>query len=352
MPLKIFNIAINGYGRIGQCVLRSLYASDRRGAATRPFRVVAINELTDLDTLTYLTRYDTTHGRFPLPVEHDGKHLLIDGDQILALNQPDPHLLPWRDLEVDLVLECSGSFCDRASAEIHLQAGAKRLLFSQPAAADIDATIVFGFNHQHLQPDHKIASSASCTTNCVVPVLDLLHRGFGIEHGVTTTIHSAMNDQPVIDSNHRTDLRLSRSALQSIIPIDTGLARGIDRLLPELAGRFQCNHLRVPTTNVSLMDLSLQLSSPTTPAAVNELLRNATAQGPLLGLLGYTDEPHASIDFNTDPRSGIVDGTQTRISGNRLLKLMCWFDNEWGFANRMLDVAEIWLQPDSPQATD
>jgi D-erythrose 4-phosphate dehydrogenase len=347
--LKTFNIAINGYGRIGQCVLRALYSHDRRGAAARPFRVVAINELTDLETLAYLTRYDTTHGRFPLPVEHNDTQLLIDGDQILALNQSDPRLLPWAELEVDLVLECSGSFSDRSRAEIHLQAGAKRLLFSQPADADIDATIVFGFNHQRLQPEHRIASSASCTTNCLVPVLDLLHREFGIEQGVTTTIHSAMNDQPVIDSNHRTDLRLSRSALQSIIPIQTGLARGIDRLLPELAGRFQCNHLRVPTTNVSLMDLSLQLSTPTTPEAVNQLLEKATLQGPLLGLLGYTYEPHASVDFNTDPRSGIVDGTQTRISGDRLLKLMCWFDNEWGFANRMLDVAQIWLQSDTEQ---
>jgi len=350
--LKTFNIAINGYGRIGQCVLRALYSSQPSDKSVRPFRVVAINELTDLDTLTYLTRYDTTHGRFPLPVEHDGKHLLIDGDQILALNQPDPKQLPWGELDIDLVLECSGSFCDRATAQIHLQAGAKRLLFSQPAAADIDATIVYGFNHQRLQPEHRIASSASCTTNCVVPVLDLLHRGFGIEQGLTTTIHSAMNDQPVIDSNHRTDLRLSRSALQSIIPIDTGLARGIDRLLPELAGRFQCNHLRVPTTNVSLMDLSLQLSTPTTPAQINALLADATTQGPLVGLLGYTDEPHASVDFNTDPRSGIVDGTQTRVSGDRLLKLMCWFDNEWGFANRMLDVALVWLQPGSEPTRD
>jgi D-erythrose 4-phosphate dehydrogenase len=347
--LKTFNIAINGYGRIGQCVLRALYSNAQRGPDGRPFRVVAINELTDLETLTYLTRYDTTHGRFPLPVEHDDTHLLIDGDRILALNQPDPRLLPWAKLEVDLVLECSGSFSDRSRAEIHLQAGAKRLLFSQPADADIDATIVFGFNHQNLQPKHRIASSASCTTNCLVPVLDLLHREFGIEQGLTTTVHSAMNDQPVIDSNHRTNLRLSRSALQSIIPIQTGLARGIDRLLPELAGRFQCNHLRVPTTNVSLMDLSLQLSTPTTPKAVNQLLERATLQGPLQGLLGYTDEPHASVDFNTDPRSGIVDGTQTRISGDRLLKLICWFDNEWGFANRMLDVAQIWLQPDTEQ---
>ncbi|MEH6470439.1 MAG: glyceraldehyde 3-phosphate dehydrogenase NAD-binding domain-containing protein [Halopseudomonas sp.] len=342
--MKTFNIAINGYGRIGQCILRALYSSRLHNDAVRPFRVVAINELTDLETLTYLTRYDTTHGRFPLAVENDGQHLIIDGDRIQPLNQTDPSQLPWAELDIDLVLECSGSFCDRSTAEVHLQAGAKRLLFSQPAANDIDATVVYGFNQHRLLPEHRIASSASCTTNCVVPILDLLHREFGIEYGVTTTIHSAMNDQPVIDSNHRSDLRLSRSALQSIIPVDTGLARGIDRLLPQLTGRFQCNHLRVPTTNVSLMDLSLQLSSPTSPEAVNQLLRDA-AQGPLKGLLGYTDEPHASVDFNTDPRSGIVDGTQTRVSGKHLLKLMCWFDNEWGFANRMLDVAEAWLQP-------
>lgn len=334
-----FNIAINGYGRIGQCILRALYS----GQQDRPFRVVAINELTDLETLTYLTRYDTTHGRFPIAVDNDGQHLLIDGDRILPLNQPDPCQLPWAELNIDLVLECSGSFCDRATAQRHLNAGAKRLLFSQPAAADIDATIVFGYNQQLLKAEHRIASSASCTTNCVVPVLDLIHRKFGIEQGVTTTIHSAMNDQPVIDSYHRSDLRLSRSAMQSIIPVDTGLARGIDRLLPELAGRIQSNHLRVPTTNVSLMDLSLLLARPASAATVNQLLRGA-AQGALQGLIGYTDEPHASIDFNTDPRSGIVDGTQTRVSGDKLLKLMCWFDNEWGYANRMLDVAHAWLQ--------
>ncbi len=342
-----FNIAINGYGRIGQCILRALYSSELKDL---PFRVVAINELTDLETLTYLTRYDTTHGRFPLAVENDGQHMIINGDRILPLNQPDPSQLPWADLDIDLVLECSGSFCDRTTAQIHLDAGAKRLLFSQPAATDIDATIVYGYNQHLLKPEHQIASSASCTTNCVVPVLDLLQREFGIEQGVTTTIHSAMNDQPVIDSNHRSDLRLARSAMQSIIPVDTGLARGIDRLLPQLAGRFQCNHLRVPTTNVSLMDLSLQLTRPASVDAVNQLLRQA-ALGPLQGLLGYTDDPHASVDFNTDPRSSIVDGTQTRVSGDRLLKLMCWFDNEWGFANRMLNVAHHWLQAtqtDSP----
>ena len=336
-----FRVAINGYGRIGQCVLRALYANS---AKPRPFQVVAINELSDLDTLTYLTRYDSTHGRFPCAVDSDGEQLLINGDRIRCLNQPDPERLPWGELEIDLVLECSGAFCDRASAERHLSAGAKRLLFSQPACAEIDATVVYGFNQHSLRAEHRIASSASCTTNCVVPILDLLEREYGIVNGTSTTIHSAMNDQPVIDSYHQTDLRLTRSGMQSIIPVDTSLAKGIDRLLPQLSGRFACNHIRVPTTNVSLMDLTLQLNNGTTTEAVNRLLREAS-EGPLQGLLGYTNEPHASIDFNTDPRSGVIDATQTRVSG-QLLKLMCWFDNEWGFTNRMLDVAETWLTID------
>ncbi|MEH6627570.1 MAG: glyceraldehyde 3-phosphate dehydrogenase NAD-binding domain-containing protein [Motiliproteus sp.] len=335
-----YRVAINGYGRIGQSVLRAYYSDPQ----FRQLQIVAINELTDIDTITYLTRYDTTHGRFPLPVEHDEQHLLIDGDRIRILNEVDPKQLPWKELDIDLVLECSGTFCDRESAQQHLYSGAKRLLFSQPASTDIDATIVYGFNHKTLRTDHQIVSNASCTTNCIVPVLDLLDRSFGIESGVTTTIHSAMNDQPVIDSYHHTNLRLTRSALQSIIPVNTGLDRGIDRLLPQLSGRFQCLHFRVPTINVSLMDLSIQVQKEVTVEAVNELFRKAAAEPPLAGLLGYTEEPHASIDFNTDPRSGIVDGTQTRVSNHKLIKMVCWFDNEWGFANRMLNVADAWLQ--------
>ncbi|MCV6589635.1 MAG: erythrose-4-phosphate dehydrogenase [Marinobacterium sp.] len=333
-----FRVAINGYGRIGQSVLRAVYESGYREL----FEIVALNELSDIDTVTYLTRYDTTHGRFPLPVEHDGSHLLIDGDRIAVLNEPDPRNLPWKDLGVDLVLECSGAFKDRHTAELHLARGARRLLFSQPATADVDSTVVYGLNQHLLQADHRIVSAASCTTNCIVPVLDLLDRELGILNGVTTTIHSAMNDQPVIDSYHQTDLRLTRSALQSIIPVDTGLDKGIDRLLPHLAGKFQCLHLRVPTINVSAMDLSLNVRTATDAQTVNRILRDA-AHGPLQGLLGYTDEPHASVDFNRDPRSGVVDGTQTRVSEGTLIKLLGWFDNEWGFANRMLDVARHWL---------
>jgi len=334
-----YRIAINGYGRIGQSILRAVY---QRGLQEQ-LQVVAINELADLDTLTYLTRYDTTHGRFPCPVDNDGEALLINGDRIRVFSQAEPEQIPWGALEVDLVLECSGAFRTRADAERHLSSGARRLLYSHPAQADMDATVVFGYNQSSLRTDHHIVSAASCTTNCVVPVLDLLDRHFGIDSGVTTTIHSAMNDQPVIDSYHRSNLRLSRSAMQSIIPVDTGLDRGIDRLLPHLAGRFECLHVRVPTINVSLMDLSVNLQRDTSPAEVNAVLK-AAAQNELAGLLGYTEEPHASIDFNTDPRSAVVDGTQTRVSCQRLLKLLCWFDNEWAFANRMLDLSRYWLQ--------
>jgi len=334
-----YRVAINGYGRIGQSVLRAIY----EGGFRDQLQVVALNELSDIDTVSYLTRYDTTHGRFPLPVDHDGQNLLINGDSIRVLSEEDPRQLPWAEMDIDLVLECSGSFSDRATAQKHLDSGAKRLLFSQPAQPDVDATIVYGYNQQLLAVDQKVVAAGSCTTNCIVPVLDLLHRELGIVSGVTTTIHSAMNDQPVIDSYHQTDLRLTRSAMHSIIPVDTGLNKGIERLLPELTGRFESLHLRVPTINVSVLDISLDLATETSAREINGILRMAAANQ-LNGLLGYTEEPHASVDFNRDPRSGIVDGTQTRVSGGNMLKLLCWFDNEWGFANRMLDVADSWLR--------
>lgn len=334
-------IAINGYGRIGQCVLRALVETEtsRLAAHHEPrLEVVAINELSDLATIAYLTRYDTTHGRFPGSVEVEGDCLVVNDRAIRVLCEPDPARLPWAELGIDLVLECSGSFRDRATAERHLASGAGRLLFSQPAESDVDATIVSGINDHTLAAHHRIVSAASCTTNCLMPVLTVLDEALGIEHGVTTTIHSAMNDQPVIDAYHQTDLRLTRSAMHSIVPVDTGLARGINRLMPHLAGRFECLHVRVPTINVSTMDLSICVRHDTTAEAVNALLREAS-HGRLAGRLGYTEEPVASVDFNHDPRSGIVDATQTRVAGGRLVKLLCWFDNEWGFANRMLDVA-------------
>jgi len=333
-----YNIAINGYGRIGQSILRAIYSSPFRSK----FKIVAINDLAGIETLTYLTRYDTTHGRFPYPLRCNGDFLQIGEDKIRVINEPEPTRLPWRELDVDLLFECSGSFVERKIAEQHIKSGTKRLLLSHPATPEVDATIVYGYNQSLLRSDHRIVSTASCTTNCVVPILHLLDRELGIENGVTTTIHSAMNDQPVIDSYHHTNLRLTRSALHSIIPVDTGLARGIDRLMPQLANRFECLHLRVPTINVSVMDLSINVQRATTAMEVNQIMQRE-AQGALHGLVGYTEEPHASVDFNTDPRSSIVDGTQTRVCGGRLVKMLCWFDNEWGFANRMLDVANNWL---------
>ncbi len=333
-----YNVAINGYGRIGQSVLRAIYSTPFRSK----FRILAINELADIETLTYLTRYDTTHGRFPYPLRFEGNCLFIGDDKIRVINEPDPTRLPWNELDIDLLFECSGSFSSRKIAAQHIQSGARRLLMSHPATPDVDATIVYGYNHSLLRPDHQIVSNASCTTNCVVPVLNLLDRELGIDSGVSTTIHSAMNDQPVIDKYHHTNLRLTRSALHSIIPVDTGLAKGIYRLMPQLTKRFECLHVRVPTINVSLMDLSINVQTATTALEVNQIIQNE-ANGPLLGLMGYTEEPHASVDFNTDPRSLIVDGTQTRVCGDKLVKMLCWFDNEWGFANRMLDVANTWL---------
>ncbi len=335
-----YRVAINGYGRIGQSVLRAIYENGLQ----HQFQVVAINELSDLETVTYLTRYDTTHGRFPVSVEHDSKQLLVDDDAIQILSESDAEDLPWTALDIDLLFECSGSFKSRALADLHIHSGAKRLLFSQPATDEVDATIVFGLNEALLEPEHQVVSAASCTTNCIIPVLDLIDKELGIVNGVTTTIHSAMNDQPVIDSYHQTDLRLTRSAMHSIVPVDTGLDKGIDRLLPHLAGKFQCLHVRVPTINVSMMDLSINVQKETTAAAINLILQKASQQGPLKGLLGYTEEPHASVDFNRDSRSAVVDGTQTKVSEGRLIKLVCWFDNEWGFANRMLDVAQHWLE--------
>src|SRR5690606_13904451 len=257
--------------------------------------------------------------------------------------------LPWAAHRVDVVLECSGTFADRAGAERHLAAGASRVLFSQPAQPDVDATLVWGINHSQLRAGHRIVSAASCTTNCVVPVIEVLHRALGIEAGVITTIHSAMNDQPVLDSYHHTELRKTRAAIQSIIPVDTALARGIDRVLPELAGRFAAQAMRVPTQNVSAIDLSIQVGRDTGEAEVNRIL-HAAAGGALDGILGYTEEPLASCDFNHDPHSGVVDASQTRVAGRRLVKVLVWFDNEWGYANRMIDVLLHWQ--DRIAATD
>lgn len=313
---------------------------ERAPTATDGLELVALNEIADLQTLAHLTRYDSTHGKFPGSVEVVGSALLINGRRIAVSHTAAISGLPWRELGVDLVLECTGAFTDRATAELHIEQGAQRVLFSQPAEASVDATIVYGVNHAMLRPQHTIISNASCTTNCIVPVIRLLHAAFGVEHGVITTIHSAMNDQPVIDAYHHTDLRKTRSAFQSIIPVDTGLARGIDRILPELAGRFEAQAMRVPVVNVSAIDLSVVLGRAVSRTQVNDAIKQAAATF-TPGVLGWTEEPLASCDFNHDSRSAIVDLSQTRLSGGRLLKVLVWFDNEWGFANRMLDVAGL-----------
>ncbi|MFT6791766.1 MAG: D-erythrose 4-phosphate dehydrogenase [Cellvibrionaceae bacterium] len=331
---SVINIAINGYGRIGRCLVRALCESSIHSN----IQIVAINELADEKTIAHLTKYDSTHGKFPGEVWLDRQRLYINNNPIHLIHEASIDKLPWAELGVDIVLECTGAFSDRKTAEKHLSSGAQRVLFSQPAESDVDATIVYGVNESSLRPEHRIVSNASCTTNCIVPVIDIIDRAFGIDSGVITTIHSAMNDQPVIDAYHHTDLRKTRSAVQSIIPVDTGLARGIERLLPDLEGRFQAQAMRVPTVNVSAIDLSVTVKQPVDVHIINQVLRKSAEDRPRI--LGYTEEPLASCDFNHDSRSGIIDASQTRVAGKYLVKILTWFDNEWGFANRMLDVTE------------
>ena len=334
-------IAINGFGRIGRCVLRALYENGYR----QDMEVVVINELADIDSLSYMLRYDSTHGRFSGTVSiADEQHLMVNGDRIRVCHIGDPAELDWAALDVDLVLECSGQIRSREDAELHLSRGAKKVLISNPADSAVDNTVIYGHNHDSLSAEQRIVSNGSCSTNALIPVLTLIDQAYGIEAGVTTTIHSAMNDQPVIDAYH-SDMRRTRSAVQSIIPVDTGLPAGIERLMPQLAGKIESLHVRVPTINVSALDISLQLTDATDADAVNALLAGASNER-FDGILGLTREAHASIDFNHDPRSAIVDATQTRVSGGRLLKLLVWFDNEWGFANRMLDTASEMLNCD------
>ncbi|WP_444906882.1 type I glyceraldehyde-3-phosphate dehydrogenase [Microbulbifer sp. SSSA008] len=327
-------IAINGYGRIGRSVLRALYESGARDN----LQIVAINELADCDTIAHLTKYDSVHGRFSGEVSVHKDVLVVNGDSIAVTHCERLEDLDWRRDQVDIVLECTGSFKQRQGAELHLAAGAKKVLFSQPASRDVDATIVYGVNDHILTDKERVISAASCTTNCSVPVIAALDKAFGIEAGVITTIHSAMNDQPVSDAYHHTDLRKTRSAITSVIPVDTALARGIERILPNLAGKFEAQALRVPTVNVSAIDLSVSLQREVSREDINALLKSAS-ESEFNGVLGFTQEPLASCDFNHDPRSGIIDAGQTRVAGNRLAKILIWFDNEWGFANRMLDVA-------------
>ena len=333
----MIRLAINGYGRIGRSVLRAIHESGWRDRIA----VVAINEPADLATIAHLTKYDTTHGRFLGTVEARADTLFVNGDAIAVSHHKRLEELAWGALDIDVVLECSGRYATPEQLAGHHRAGARRVLLSQPGTHDIKA-VVFGVNQHSIEADDTLLSTASCTTNCIVAVIHALDAAFGIEHGIITTIHSAMNDQPVLDAYHHTDLRKTRAAGQSIIPVDTELASGIGRILPRLAGRFAAHALRVPTINVSAMQLAARLMRPFSAAAVNEVLASAASAGELSGILGYTDEPLASCDFNHDPRSGIVDASQTRVAGV-LVNVLTWFDNEWGYANRMLDVVAHWL---------
>ena len=327
-------IAINGFGRIGRTVLRAWCQQQSPGALD----IVAINEIADPDTVAHLARYDSTDGPFPGTITHTTDTLNVDDRAIALLGETDISALPWNALAIDVVLECTGTFSDRATAKQHLSAGAGRVLFSQPAESDVDATIVWGVNENSLDANDSIISAGSCTTNALCPVLKVIDDSFGIEAGTITTVHSAMNDQPVLDAYHHTDLRKTRAAFQSIIPVDTGLAVGVRRILPHLAGRLTAHALRVPTLNVSALDITLQTRSQCDVRTVNTALA-AAAQGQLAGILGITYEPLASCDFNGESCSGVVDASQTQVAGGQLVKVLVWFDNEWAYANRLLDIA-------------
>jgi glyceraldehyde 3-phosphate dehydrogenase/D-erythrose 4-phosphate dehydrogenase len=358
LPHAPLRLAINGYGRIGRCFLRALYEA---GLEDR-LQVVAINEPANLDSIIYLTRFDSTHGRFPGEVSGamtagevsgamtagevaicDGG-FSINGRPIAVSHATTPEAVNWGARGIDLLAECSGQYGERAEIERFLNAGVPRVLLSHPAhsAADVDATVVFGLNQDELTGFERIVSNASCTTNAVVPVLDLLERELGLERVLLTTLHSVMNDQPLIDGYHHADLRRTRSAMQSIIPVATGLARGVERLLPQLHGKVTAKAIRVPTANVSAIDMVLALRQPADAVDINRLMANAAASAACRNRLDYTEAAHASIDFNHAPHSAIVDGSQTRNISERTVNLFLWFDNEWGFANRMLDVTQHW----------
>ncbi|NNF50957.1 MAG: type I glyceraldehyde-3-phosphate dehydrogenase [Gammaproteobacteria bacterium] len=335
MPTRI---AINGYGRIGRNILRALYEGERTGE----LQIVAVNDLGDANTNAHLTRYDTAHGKFPGTVSVEGDYMIVNGDRILVCAERNPADLPWKKLEVDVVLECTGFFRDKAKASGHLQAGAKKVVISAPGGGDIDATIVYGVNHDTLKGSDTVISNASCTTNCLAPLVKPLNDAIGVVHGLMTTIHAYTNDQVLTDVYH-SDLRRARSATMSMIPTKTGAAAAVGLVLPDLKGRLDGFAIRVPTINVSMVDLTFEAARDTSVEEVDKLMKEA-AEGPLKGILAYIDEPLVSIDFNHDPASSSYDSSLTRMMGKRFVKVCSWYDNEWGFSCRMLDTTRALIK--------
>jgi glyceraldehyde 3-phosphate dehydrogenase len=328
MPVKV---AINGYGRIGRNILRALYESKR----TSEIQIVAVNDLGDAKTNAHLTRYDTAHGPFPGKVGVDGDHLIVEGDRIKVCAERDPSKLPWAALGVDIVLECTGLFTTKEKAGMHLKAGAKKVVISAPGGKDVDATIVYGVNHKMLKASHTVISNASCTTNCLAPLVKVLHDSVGLVRGIMTTVHAYTNDQVLTDVYH-SDLRRARSATHNMIPTKTGAAAAIGLVMPELDGKLDGFSVRVPTINVSLVDLTFEAARATSAKEIDEAVKKAS-QGALKGVLEFVDEPLVSSDFNHNPASSLYDSSLTKVIEGKLVKACAWYDNEWGFSNRMLD---------------
>ena len=330
-------VGINGYGRIGRNVLRALY----EGARQKEIQIVAINDLCDSQTNAHLTRYDTAHGKFPGQVSVESDAIIVNGDRIKVVAQRDPAQIPWGAMGAEYVLECTGFFTTKADAGKHLAGGAKKVVISAPGGKDVDATIVYGVNHNVLKSTHTVISNASCTTNCLAPLAKVLNDGVGIASGLMTTIHAYTNDQRLTDVFHE-DIRRARSATMSLIPTKTGAAAAVGLVLPELKGRLDGFSIRVPTINVSLVDLTFTPKRATSIEEINKLVKAAAGSGPLKGILAYTDAPLVSIDYNHDPASSTYDATMTRLIEGNLVKVCAWYDNEWGFSNRMLDTTLAW----------
>ena len=324
-------VGINGYGRIGRNILRALYESGR----TDEIQIVAINDLGDAATNAHLTQYDTAHGKFPGSISVEGDHMIVNGDKIRVLSERNPAELPWGELGVDVVHESTGFFASKEKASAHLEGGAKKVVISAPGGNDVDATVVYGVNHDVLKASDTVISNASCTTNCLAPLVKVLHEGIGVVSGTMTTVHAYTNDQVLTDVYH-SDLRRARSATMSMIPTKTGAAAAVGLVLPELKGKVDGYAVRVPTINVSMVDLSFVAARDTSHEEINDLMK-AAADGPLKSVLAYNDAPLVSIDFNHDPASSTYDASLTKVIEGNLVKVVSWYDNEWGFSNRMLD---------------